>query len=141
MARQQKYNNRQLTDKLRELAAQLHEVRLEDGETILVTRGEKLAEEIFKDALGYTEVVEVAGDVPGQMIEKTVVHKPAAWAKQFIWDRLEGKTPMALPDDKGGLTAADKVEELQKNTINAITEDVIDEEEDDGSDSPTDDVS
>ena len=138
---QQKYNNRQLTQKLRELAAQLHEVRLEDGETILVTAGEKLAEEIFKDALGWIEKTEEPGDIPGTMISKTVVHRPQAWAKQFIWDRLEGKTPMALPDDKGGLTAADKVEELQKNTINAITEDVIDEENTDGSDSTSDPVS
>ena len=140
MARQ-KYNTRQLTDKLRELAARLHETRLVDGQVELVTAGEKLAELIFKDALGYTELVEEPGDVPGTMVEKHIVHKPQAWAKQFIWDRLEGKTPMALPDNEGGLTAADKVEELQKNTINAITEDVMDEEEDDGSSSTSDPVS
>jgi hypothetical protein len=139
MARQ-KFNNRQLTEKLRELAAKLHTTRLVDGQVELVTAGEKLAEEIFKDALGWTEKTKEPGDVPGTMVEKVVVHKPQAWAKQFIWDRLEGKTPMALPDDKGGLTAADKVEELQKNTINAITEDVIDEGESDG-DSTSDPVS
>ena len=140
MARQ-KYNTRQLTDKLRELAARLHETRLVDGQVELVTAGEKLAELIFKDALGYTELVEEPGDVPGTMVEKHIVHKPQAWAKQFIWDRLEGKTPMALPDDKGGLTAADRVEELQRDTINSVTEDVIEEGDSDGGISPTDPVS
>lgn len=122
-----KYDNRALTRKLRELAATVHDTRMnDDGEVEYLSKGEALAEELFKSALGWFEEVIVEGDVPGQVITKKVWHKPEAWAKQFIWDRLEGKSPTALPDDKGGMTVKDKVSDLAVARVNKLTKEQID---------------
>jgi hypothetical protein len=124
---QQQFDNRALTRKLRELALTVHDTRMNDeGEVEYTTKGEALAEEVFKSALGHWEEIEEKGDVPGQVTTKKVWRKPEAWAKQFIWDRLEGKSPTALPDDKGGLSVGDKVSELAKARINQMTEEQTD---------------
>jgi hypothetical protein len=127
---QQKYNTRELTNRLRELAAEVHDSRLNDeGEMEFQTKGEALSEAVFRSALGWIEEVVEETDVPGKTVTKKVFHKPQAWAQQFIWDRLEGKSPQALPDDKGGLSAADKVSELAKQRVNALTEETDGESE------------
>lgn len=106
-----RYSSRQLTIHLREMAA---EVLTMDDEGNLLTRGEALAELLWKKALGHETVDEKT--------EEVTYHKPEAWAISLIWERMEGKAPVAIPDDKGVLTAADRINELVKSRINAMTE-------------------
>lgn len=108
------YDSRRLTQHLRELAAEIEDMD-EGGE--LLTRGQVLAKLVFKKALGYEE--KLKGE-DGE--EKTIYHKPEAWAIQLIWERMEGRAPQAVPDDKKTLTAAKKVNELVRARINSLTE-------------------
>lgn len=123
MSKRSRFNNRELTNKLRELASEVHDVQLDEGgEAVVTTKGEALGEMLFQKALGHTEtVIEEDPDTPGRAVERKVVHKPEAWAIQLIYDRLEGKTPQALPEKDGGLTAAQKVRELAIARVNRMT--------------------
>jgi hypothetical protein len=122
--RKAKIDNRALTTKLREMAAEVHDVEIVDeetGEIQVITRIESLATKLWNRALGWIEeVVEEDDDVPGKVRERKIVHKPEQWAMQLLYDRLEGRVPQALPDDGPGITAADKVGELAKSKINSM---------------------
>lgn len=111
------YGKRRLTQHLRDLAEQV-ETFDEEGNTL--TKGEVLAALLFKKALGWTERIIVKGED-----DKVIHHKPEAWAIQYIWDRIEGKAPLAVSDVKQTLTAASKVDELVKARINSITDAVL----------------
>lgn len=108
------YSSRQLTQHLRELASDIHEMD-EGGE--LFTKGQALAKLVFDKALGHEEK-----QIDDDGKEKMVYHKPEAWAIQLIWERMEGKAPQATPDDKKTLTAASKVGDLVKARINSLSE-------------------
>lgn len=126
-----RYNNRELTNRLRELLAEHHDTYLDaDGRAVMVTKGEALAELVMSRALGWTEETIEETDVPGQTIKKSVEHKPERWAIELIYDRTEGKTPQALPDDKSGLTAAERVGEVAKKKINQLTKEATEEDSD-----------
>lgn len=103
-------NSKQLTLHLRELAAEIETI---DDEGRTITRGEALARMLWKKALGYTEI-------GSDKVEIYV--KPASWAIQLIYDRMEGKAPIAIPDDKGRLTTAGKVSELARARINSMSD-------------------
>ena len=60
------------------------------------------------------------------MIEKEVWHKAERWAIEMVWERIEGRTPQALVDDKKGLTVADKVNELAVDRVNKLTKEQTD---------------
>lgn len=101
-----------LTKELIKLASVVH-VTLHDGTE--VTREQALAELLWKMALGYTEpYVDDAGN------PKEMVHKPTQWAMTLVFERLEGKAPSAMPDDTGGVTAAQKIRALAKDRLNAM---------------------
>lgn len=120
------YKNREFTARIRELMAMAHELQADEkGELHYITKGEAMAQIVMKMALGHKETVEVASDTTGQLIKKDIIHKPVAWAIQLIWDRLEGKTPQALPDDKSGMTAAKKVRKLTTDRINALAKKAV----------------
>lgn len=118
---------RQLTQFLRELAMEVETIDPESG--ALVTKGEALAALLWKKALGYVDVDLRTGE--------TSQFKPEAWAIQMIWERVEGKAPPAIVDEKGGMTAAEKVSELARLRISAEAEiaaavqDTADETDDD----------
>jgi len=109
--KRQRYSSRQLTQHLREMAAEALTI---DDEGSLVTRGEALAALLWKKALGYESVDSETSEV--------TYHKPEAWAIQLIWERMEGKAPVAIPDDKGIMKIAERVSELAKNRINSFAE-------------------
>ena len=110
--RKPKYDTRALTDKLRELAAEVHNM---DPDGTMVTRGEALATLLFNKALGYKErIIDDDGD------EAEIVHPPEAWAINLVYDRLEGKTPVAIQEDTGKIKAKDKVGDLAKKQLNAL---------------------
>lgn len=115
MANPKKYNTRELTNRLRELAAEAHTIA-DDGE--LISKGEALAKLLFDKALGH---VETRVDEEGEKHE--VIHKPESWAIQLIYDRLEGKTPQAAEhDDETKVKALDQVRELAKARLNDAAE-------------------
>lgn len=106
-----RFNSKELTEYLRKLAATPHDWS-EDG---VVSKGEALAQLLFKKALGYTEK-----KIDDEGVESVILHKPEAWAMQVIYDRLEGKTPQAIAEDEGRLKAADRVRDLAKQRLNAL---------------------
>jgi hypothetical protein len=103
-----------LTNHLRQLAAEVVEV-LPDGTQ--VTRNEKLAELIWKQALGFAEEIK---DEWGNT--KTVTHKPVSWAQQYLYERIDGKAPIAAPESQSGVRASDRVRDLARNRLNALAE-------------------
>ena len=108
-----------LTKHLRALAA---EIETTDNSFNLITRAEMLAMVVWKKALGWIEPAKKQGEV---VLVKEVIHKPESWAIQLIYERLEGKAPQATPDEKGRLTAAEKVTELVRTKLNAEAESVL----------------
>lgn len=111
MAKPQPYSTKQLTGHLRQLAAEAHDWSEQDG---VITKGEALAALLWKKALGYSEEV----DTPEG--KKTVRIEPQAWAIQLVYDRMEGKTPVAVEESETKVTAAEKVRELAKARLNDI---------------------
>jgi len=112
MARKEKkFNNRELTQHLRDLAVQVHDCT-EDG---VITKGEALARLLFDKSLGY---VQKQMDDEGK--ETEVYYKPEAWAIQLVYERLEGRAPQAVDEKEGRLTAAEKVSDLAKSRLNAL---------------------
>lgn len=110
----QLYNSRQLTKHLREFAADI-ETMDDDGN--MITRGEALALLIWRKALG--------SESRDPKTNEITVHKPEAWAIQLIYERIEGKAPMALVDDRAQLSVAEKVSELVRKRLNKQAEAAI----------------
>lgn len=101
-----------MTGELKKLAQQAITVT-DDGTPL--TREQVLANLIWQQALGWTEVVR---DEEGN--RKEIKHPPVAWCQQFLFERMEGKAPIAVPEDHGGIKAAEKVRELSKDRINKL---------------------
>jgi len=80
-----------------------------DGVDRLATKAEALARIIWKRALGYKEL-----DVK---TNTDIIHQPEQSKIGIIFDRMEGKAPMAGEDTKGKITAAEKVTEVGKKRI------------------------
>lgn len=107
-----KLGTRALTGELKKLAAEAHTIT-DDGTPI--TREQALAEMIWRQALGWIEVIR---DDEGN--RKEIPHPPVAWCQQFLFERMEGKAPIATVDETGGIKAADKVRQLSKDRINKL---------------------
>jgi len=116
MKKPKRYNTKQLSNHLRELAAEAETV-LDDGTCL--TKGEVLARLLFAKAIGSTD--EVTDDEGNR---KTVVNPPERWAAELVFDRLEGRVPQAITEDETRLKVADRVTELNKNRINALSKKV-----------------
>jgi hypothetical protein len=110
-----KYKSRELTEYLKRVAVEAHDWSEESG---AISKSEALARILWNKALGSKEV-----KVNDKGEEREITNKPESWAIQLIYDRLEGKSPMAIPDDEGKLTAADKVREMTKERANALVDD------------------
>lgn len=78
-----------------------------------ITRFEQLAAYIWKAALGWTEKVG----------ETEIIHKPDKTYVCMIYDRMEGKIPVAAME-KGGKKAsvADRVSDQTLSRINGLSE-------------------
>ena len=119
MGKPQKYNSRQLTENLRQLAAEVHDWDPNEGAK---SKGQALAELLWKKALGYTDKTT---DDEGN--EKEVYHKPEAWAIQLVYERMEGRTPQAIQDDEGNKRKAkDQVRDLAKSRLNDMAKTAAD---------------
>jgi len=116
MAKPPRYNSRQLTDHLRELAADAETIVVGgEDEGRVITKGEALARLLFEKALGYVEMVP---DPKNGKMPIEIVHSPEHWAIQLIWERLEGRAPQAITDEKPSLTATERVTELARLRFN-----------------------
>lgn len=107
-----KLSNAALSKELRKLAIEVHTIT-DDGTP--VTREQKLADIIWKLALGCTEKYR---DEEGNLKEK--VYPPAAWAIQFVFERVEGKAQTVAPDETSTVRAKDKVAELARERVNRL---------------------
>ena len=117
MASPSKNAKKLLSEELRKLGDEVVDVD-DNGDGI--TRSQKLANLVWKYALGYTDE---ARDDKGFVKKKD--YAPAPWAAQYIFERLEGKVPQAVLDEVKKTTAADKVSNLAKSKINALTKKVL----------------
>jgi len=103
-----------LSQALRDLSQEAHDT---DGDRTK-TRADCLAEFIWNAALGYK--AKVWNEKKGGLIEKEF--GPQTWAIALIFDRLEGKVPMAEDDASPGATLAQRVAEISKDNINKLAE-------------------
>lgn len=116
-------SNRQLTAHLRRLAAEIPPVEDMQVNTdgAPMTRAEQLATELWKRAIGYTEIKEKSG---GKTAER-VSHDPQQWAMVLVFERLEGKAPIAVEDKVASATAAEMVTEQAQQRINNFTDKTV----------------
>lgn len=84
----------------------------DDGDP--VTKAEALAALVWRHALGFEEA---DPDNPA----KVTRHRPATWAVDLLYNRIEGKVPLLPPEDSNG-PLPDRISELSKATINAMSD-------------------
>jgi len=106
-----------LTAKIKEILAEQTEVEEIDGQPIMISKSEKLARLVVKMALGYTENVTRVSN--GQTVIDTVVHQPHCGMIGLVYDRIEGKIPVAKEEEAVTRTLSDRVSEQGKNRIHA----------------------
>jgi hypothetical protein len=99
-----------LTKHLKMLSAELLETVDDSGRSL--TRAEALADLLWRKALGYTRL--------DPETKKEKYYPPESWAILAIYERLEGRSPMALTETKGG-TVAERVSELGRDAINKLS--------------------
>jgi hypothetical protein len=93
-----------------------------------ITKAAALATLVWKHALGFKRPVdEHKPDGPKETVP------PAVWAIDLLYNRIEGKIPLAVVEDQGR-SLTEKVSDLGKAKINSMTEATT---EDDGRDSET----
>lgn len=105
------FSGKALTENLRKLAIEVH---TSDPNGDVVTREMALARLIWNYALGWEEMTRDDLGNP-----KRVVHPPVAWAMQYLFERIEGKAPIATAEQTSGLRAVDKVRQLAKDRLNS----------------------
>lgn len=108
-----RYNTRELTKHLRNLAIEAHSVT-DSGDVI--TRSHKMAEILWKKALGYTEATT---NKKGEIEDK--YNPPESWAITMIYERLEGRVANAAVEDGGKTSVADRVSDLARERINKMS--------------------
>lgn len=96
---------------LRSIAEEVTELDSKDGEDVLVSKAERMARIMFKEALGYEEV-EIGKQ--GQRIVH--VHKPDKTMIGLIYERMEGRAPLAQ-EGSGKQEISERVDEQAKNRI------------------------
>jgi hypothetical protein len=89
------------------------EVETMDAEGDPVTKAAALAALVWKHALGFEEFVN-----PDKPDVKRVV-PPAVWAIDLLYNRIEGKIPLAVVEDQGR-SLTEKVSDLGKARINSL---------------------
>jgi hypothetical protein len=107
-----KLSQKALNSALRKLSCELYSAE-EDGTPI--TRADALAKIVWCKALGWMEEYR---DESGNL--KKEFHKPEPWAIQYVFERLEGKSSQAVPEQEVGVRAADKVRALAKERLNKL---------------------
>lgn len=107
-----KFAGAALTKELKKLAVEV--VEMDEGGSPL-TREQVLARMIWRQALGWTEVVR---DDNGN--KKEIKYPPVAWCQQFLFERVEGKAAPVQAEAGQKITAAEKVSELARERANKL---------------------
>jgi hypothetical protein len=107
-------SNKMLTMKLRELSKDIISSNLVDGEVVMLTRAELLAEEIWDAACG------VVHDKDGRTF---LSHNPVPWAVATVLERLEGKVVPRAKDTTNRPTLGKRIEEQQKLKMDNLKHD------------------
>jgi hypothetical protein len=105
---------------LRQTADEVTELDRKDGEDVLISKAEKMARIMWSEALGY---VEVEVGKKGERIEH--VHKPDKTMIALIYERIEGRAPLAQ-EGSGKQEISDRVDEQAKNRIEAAGNESVD---------------
>jgi hypothetical protein len=94
--------------------AEKEDAFLKDGDDQrMCTRAEKLAEIIWKNALGFTEINPKTGD--------TIIHDPSLSYQKMLLDRMEGRI-QDVSATKAKKAIADRIKDTTKSKINEIAE-------------------
>jgi hypothetical protein len=104
-----------LTKYLRALALDIETVD-DDGDP--VTKAAALASLVWKHALGFIEV-EITVKEGGPPDKREVKHGPDWRAIELLYNRIEGKIPLAVVEDQAR-SLTDKVSELGKARANSL---------------------
>jgi hypothetical protein len=86
-----------------------------------VTKAAALAALVWKHALGFEQ--------PNPDKKGTTKVPPATWAIELLYNRIEGKIPLAVVEDQGR-SLTDKVSDLGKARINAAAKASVEEDDD-----------
>lgn len=87
------------------------DIETQDDKGDPVTRAAALAQFVWKAALGYKELDVKTG--------KETAHEPDWRAIELLYNRIEGKVPVATPEDNSQ-SLADKVSDLGKARANSL---------------------
>jgi len=108
-----------LTAQLKSILQEKTEVEMdEDGTPVIVTKAEKMARTMVKMALGYKEEVERKMD--GKTVIDELVHGPNAGMIALVYDRVEGRIPVAATEEPDKRTLADRVSDQGKKRLNDL---------------------
>ncbi len=91
-------------------------VKDDDGGDRMATKAEALARQIWKQALGYTEMKVVDPSLPPVEIE----HQPDQKMLALLYDRMEGRAATATEDETLRPSTAQKITEQGKKRIAAL---------------------
>jgi hypothetical protein len=106
------------------------EVETMDNDGDPVTKAEALAKLVWQYALGFrTQDVKT---------DKETYTPPAVWAIELLYNRIEGRIPVAAPEESGK-SLTDKVGDLAKAKINAAAKAAAGTEDEKEADEPGDD--
>lgn len=105
-----KFTRKMLSEAMERLACEAED-STNDG--VVITKAGKLAEIVWRYALGF-EVTGKDGNI--------VVHPPAVWAINLIYDRLEGRAGPASEPGRERLTPSAKMTAITKTRLNKIAE-------------------
>jgi hypothetical protein len=110
-----------LSKYLRALALDIETV---DAEGDAITKAAALAALVWKHALGFEEPKDPEKPDAG------MVRRPPDWrAIELLYNRIEGKIPLAVVEDQGR-SLTDKISDLGKAKINSLAKASAPEEED-----------
>jgi hypothetical protein len=104
-----------LSKYLRALALDVESIN-DDGDPI--TKAQVLAALVWKHALGYKEMVH-RKNKDGVMVDEEEVHGPDWRAIETLYNRIEGKIPVAVVEEQGR-SLTEKVSELGKARANSL---------------------
>jgi len=119
LTEEKKKATRLLTKWVRQIAGEESEVQQDTPADAprMITKAEALSRLMWKMALGYAEVLQ--DKINGQLVENTVVHAPNSGMIALLYDRMEGRVPLASEPEHAGRTTSEKVTEQSRNRINA----------------------
>ena len=110
-----------LSSLLRNIAEEVTELAIIDGEDKMVSKAEALARLTWRHALGFTE--KRFSPEGGNLIE--VIHPPDRVYATMLFDRLEGRVAAVEPGKKEKRTVADRVGDQNKKRLNKIAGDSV----------------